>query len=109
MGAAAEDSRTGESLGRYRLLEVVGTDGTCDAYRATDSRDSSEVTIRVLRPEFALQSSVVQSFVSRPRTLSGLSHPNVSRVIAVESDDTGIPYVVEERIVGQPLAEMLAA
>ncbi|MDD9938629.1 MAG: protein kinase, partial [Myxococcales bacterium] len=109
MGEAAQDSRAGEVLGSYTLIEVETSDGTCEAYRATDSRDSREVTVRVLRPEFALQSAVVQSFVSGPRTLSGLDHPNVTQVIAVESDDTGIPYVVEERVRGQLLSQMLEA
>ncbi|MGD8862580.1 MAG: protein kinase [Myxococcales bacterium] len=109
MPAVSEDSRAGERLGRYKLLEVLSSSDTSEAYRATDESAGSTVRIEVLRPEFALHSKVVASFVDGPRSLSGLTHPNVSRVLAVESDDTGIPYVVQEHLEGQPLSEMLAA
>ena len=60
-------------------------------------------------PEFALQPSVVRGFLQAPKTLTALRHPNVSQVLAVESDETGIPFVVEELVEGESLARMTAA
>ena len=105
MGAAAHETRTGELLNQaYELHEVLESEGVCDIYRATDRKRARVVRIRLLRPEFALQSGVVQSFLHAPKTLTGLRHPNVSQVLAVESDDTGIPFVVEEHVEGESLA-----
>jgi serine/threonine-protein kinase len=110
MGAAAHDSRTGELLNKsYELHELIEPGGVADTYRATDRKRSRTVKVTLLRPEFALQSSVVQGFLSMPKTLTGLRHPNVSQVIAVESDETGIPFVVEEHVEGEPLARTISA
>ena len=110
MGAAAHDSRTGELLNQsYELHELLEPGGVADTYRATDRKRARTVKVTLLRPEFALQSSVVQGFLSMPKTLTGLRHPNVSQVIAVESDETGIPFVVEEHVEGEPLARTIAA
>ncbi len=109
MGAAARENRTGELLaGRYELHEVLEAGEVYDTYRATDRRDSLAVAIKLLRPELALRSAVVQGFVSGPKRLAGLRHPNLARVLAVESDDTGIPFVVEERVEGEPLSRSIS-
>jgi len=108
MAAPARDSRSGELLNDvYELHEVLDSDGIHDTYRATDRRDARVVKVKLLRPEFALQSNVVQRFLRAPRTLTGLRHPNVSQVLAVESDETGIPFVVEEHVEGESLARTI--
>jgi len=45
--------------------------------------------------------------VKAPNLLTQLEHPNVARVWSVETDATGIPFVVEEPCSGQSLAAML--
>jgi serine/threonine protein kinase len=108
MAAPARDSRSGELLNDvYELHEVLDSDGIHDTYRATDRRHARVVKVKLLRPEFALQSNVVQRFLRAPRTLTGLRHPNVSQVLAVESDETGIPFVVEEHVEGESLARTI--
>jgi serine/threonine-protein kinase len=108
MAEAARETRTGELLNEaYELHERLEEGGTFDIYRATDRKGERTVRVKLLRPEFALQSNVVQGFLREPRTWSGLRHPNVSQVLAVESDETGIPFVVEEHVDGEPLARTL--
>jgi hypothetical protein len=109
MRAAAHESRTGDLLSaRYELHEVLESAEFYDTYRATDRKSSRTVSVKLLRPELALRSKVVQGFVSAPKTLTGLRHPNVSHVLAVESDEIGIPFVVEEHVVGEPLSSSIA-
>jgi serine/threonine-protein kinase len=108
MAQAVRESRSGELLNEsYELHEVLESDGVHDTYRATDRKAGRAVRVKLLRPEFALQSNVVQRFLRAPRTLTGLRHPNVSQVLAVESDETGIPFVVEEHVEGESLARTL--
>jgi serine/threonine protein kinase len=110
MGVAAEESRSGELLNAsYELHELTVPGAVSDSYRATDRARSTTVQVTLLRPEFALQSAVVQRFLHTGKTLTGLRHPNVSQVVAVESDDTGIPFVVEENVVGERLSQTLQA
>jgi len=108
MRNAATDTRTGEFLNqKFELRELLESSEVHDTYRALDRTNASEVKVRLLRPEFALQSTVVQGFVRAPKTVAGFKHPNVAQVFSVESDETGIPYVVEEFLRGETLTQML--
>jgi serine/threonine protein kinase len=108
--AKEESSRSGDLLNdAYELHELLESDGDQHTYRATDTRDGSSVQIKLLRPELALQSGAVQRFLKVPKTLSGLRHPNLSQVIAIESDELGIPFVVEEHVQGEPLGKTVAS
>jgi len=109
MGAAGRETRTGELLNAvYVLHELLESEPIYDSYRATDRRRARVVKVRLLHPELALQSSVVEGFLRAPKALGGLRHPNLSQVLAVESDETGIPFVVEEHVEGEPLTRMIA-
>jgi hypothetical protein len=55
-----------------------------------------------------LQSKVVQRFLGTPKALIGLRQPNLAEILTVESDETGILFVVEEHVEGEPLSRMLA-
>jgi eukaryotic-like serine/threonine-protein kinase len=108
--AKEESSRSGDLLNdAYELHELLESDGDQHTYRATDTRNGSSVQIKLLRPELALQSGAVQRFLKVPKTLSGLRHPNLSQVIAIESDELGIPFVVEEHVQGEPLGNTVAS
>jgi serine/threonine protein kinase len=103
MGEPARDTRSGELLNdAYELHDVLASEGSYDVYRATCRETRRPVRVRLLRAEFALQSSVVQRFLGGSKTLAGLRHPNVSQVLAVEPDETGIPFVVEEQLPSGP-------
>lgn len=110
MDGQATATRTGETLadGRYRLDRHLGDEGAAEAYAATDTHGGSAVLVRMLRPEHALRARVIESFVALPKALVKLSPPHVARVLDVTTDDTGIPFVVEEAPSGQSLAELLA-
>ncbi|MDD9965397.1 MAG: protein kinase [Myxococcales bacterium] len=108
MALADKDTRSGELLaGRYRLGQRVFAGGVTETYRAT-AQDGSDVSVRVLRPEYALQAKVVDSFLAMPRSLKEVTHASLPAVLAVELDGTGIPFVVEDLVEGESLEAMLA-
>lgn len=108
MGAAAEASRSGDLLNdTYELCELLESGVVHQAYRARDTRDDRVVRIALLRPELALRAGVAQRFVKGATAFTQIDHPNVARVLSVETDVSGIPFVVEEVIEGESLAKML--
>jgi serine/threonine protein kinase len=105
MGEAA--TRLGEVLNdAYELHELVSSSGDFEIYRGTDRRTRSGVLIKLLRPEVALRSGVVEGFLRGPRSLSEVSHASLPAV-HVDTDDTGIPFVVEETVEGRTLATLI--
>src|SRR5688500_1413998 len=108
MGAAVNASTPGDRRNdTYELCELVESRDTHQLYSARDTRNDRVVHIALLRPEVALRNGVAQRFVKGPKALSQLDHPNVARVWSVESDATGIPFVVAEPRAGQSLAAMI--
>lgn len=110
MSAAVNASRSGDLLNdTYELCELVESRDTHQLYSARDTRNDRLVHIALLRPEVALRNGVAQRFIKGPKALTQIEHPNVARVWSVESDATGIPFVVEEPKSGQTLASMIEA
>jgi serine/threonine-protein kinase len=109
MADALESSRTGDLLnGIYELHEALATGADSDTYRATDTRRGSSVQVTLLKAELALRAGAVERFLELPRALSGLRHPHVAQTLGIELDETGIPFVVQEDVKGEPLAKALA-
>jgi hypothetical protein len=108
MAAAVNASRSGDLLNDiYELCEIVESRDTHQLYSARDTRNDRLVHIALLRPEVALRNGVAQRFIKGPKALTLIEHPNVARIWSVESDATGIPFIVEEPKSGQTLASMI--
>src|SRR3954470_18095690 len=107
MGSPA--TRLGDVLNdAYELQELLSSTKQLEVYRARDKRTRDAVQITVLRPEFALQGRVVDSFLRGPRCLAAVSHQSLP-LVRVDTDDTGIPFVVEEAVEGRSLAALIAS
>jgi serine/threonine protein kinase len=101
-------TRLGDVLnGAYELNELLSAQDSHEIYRATERKNGRGVRVKVLRAEFALQGKVVEGFLRAPRSLQKLTHTSLPSV-RVDSDDTGIPFVIEEAVDGRPLDELLA-
>lgn len=102
-------TRLGDVLNdTYELLELVSSDRQLEVYLAKDTRTSGDVRVTLLRPEFALQPRVVEGLFGGPRRLSAVSHASLPSV-HVDTDDTGIPFIVEEAIEGRTLAALIGS
>ncbi len=98
--------RSGDSLGRYDLLEEIGEGGMASVFRARDNQLRREVAVKVLFPHLARRGEVVQRFHREARAAAGLEHPNILRIYDVgggEQDDP--PFIVMELIRGRTLLE----
>ena len=103
---------TGDSVGRYELLEEIGEGGMATVFRARDPQLRREVAVKVLFPHLAKRADVVRRFAREARAAAALEHRNILRVLDVGvPDGTSLapPYLVMELIRGQSLAEFCQA
>lgn len=108
MGRQATTGRSGEILeGRYRLVRLVGENDHAELYEGTDTQAASPVLIALLRAELCLLKKHHDAFTRLPKALLNVEIANITEVLAVRSDDTGIPFVVEESTKGSPLVRLL--
>jgi tetratricopeptide (TPR) repeat protein len=99
------DPGIGESLGNYRLAELIGTGGMGRVYRAVraDQEYEQHVAIKRIRPGLDVD-QIISRFRSERQILATLEHPNIARLLDGGTDRNGLPYLVMEYVEGtQPL------
>ncbi len=88
---------------KYAVVQSLGSGGSGEVYEAENLLLGKRVAIKhlsakVVGPEIAPQ------FTARLREIAQLDHPNIATLFDVGSAD-GRPYIVGERLRGQPLSQ----
>ena len=96
----------GDTLGTYKVLDLVGRGGMGEVYRARDTRLKRDVAIKVLPRAFAADRERLRRFEQEARSAAALNHPNIISVHDMGTAD-GSPYIVSELLEGQNLREVL--
>lgn len=97
----------GTLLGRYRLVEKVGSGGMGDVFRAVDAALGREVAVKVLPAEAVAGPERRRRFETEARSAAGVSHPNLVPVHDVGECD-GVPFIVQELVDGHTVEELLS-
>ena len=93
----------GKTLGRYQLLERIGSGGMGEVWRSQriDGVIEQTVAIKILQP---LSSATMRArFDLERQILSTLEHPGIARILDAGSDELGTPYLVLEYVQGTPI------
>lgn len=84
---------------RYEVLELIGTGGMSDVYRAKCHKLNRFVAMKVLKQEFSGNTEFVSKFRVEAQAAAGLMHPNIVNVYDV-GEENGIYYIVMELVEG---------
>jgi eukaryotic-like serine/threonine-protein kinase len=103
---AAASSLAGQTIGAYRLLNLIGQGGMGDVWLAerSDGHFEKRVAVKLLRFAVASSSAAVR-FKREGRILAQLSHPNIAELLDAGVTSTGQPFLVLEYVQGQPITE----
>jgi serine/threonine protein kinase len=72
----------GTGLGDYELVELIGSGGMAEVYRARQlTAFGREVAVKVIRAEFSKQQEFRERFLREAQSISRLSHPNILPLI----------------------------
>jgi len=96
----------GTSLGPYRIESAIGAGGMGEVYKATDTRLSRTVALKVLPPRFADDPDMRGRFEREAQTIAGLNHPHICTLHDVGEQD-GTRFLVMEYVEGETLADRL--
>src|SRR5256885_5201957 len=77
-------------------------------YMARHPLIDRRVAVKVLRPEYAQDRTLVQRVFNEARAANAIRHPNIIEVHDVGLLPDGLPYLMMELLEGEPLARRIA-
>ena len=92
----------GQTLGKYRILEPLGSGGFGTVYLAEDTWIDKRVAIKVPHR----QNLDFGELLREPRLLASLNHPNIVTVITAEKQDN-VFFIVMEYVPGETLETII--
>ncbi len=95
-----------QALGKYRLMEVIGTGGMGTVWRGVD-RFGNALAIKILHSSQTVTESQLKRFWREAEIMARLPHRNICRVYEMNEFD-GIQYLAMEFVDGLPLSDLLS-
>jgi eukaryotic-like serine/threonine-protein kinase len=94
----------GESLGIYKIVDLIGEGGMGVVYQAEHTLIGRRVAIKRLLPEFTRDAEVVDRFMNEARAAARIQHPGLCEVFDFGHHTDGSAYIVMELLEGESLA-----
>lgn len=115
VAAMAQDHGSGalpQSIGRYRIIQLIGEGGMGSVYEAQQDSPHRLVALKVIRAAFPSK-HMVRRFEREIEILGRLHHPNIAQIYEADVAEvpgvggaiTRLPYYAMEFINGLPLIE----
>jgi Tol biopolymer transport system component len=101
-----------QTLGRYRLVSLIGEGGMGKVYKAFDSSLERSVAIKILPADVVRDPARVARFMQEARAASALNHPHVMTVYDIgeeklEGEAESTRFIAMELIEGSTLRELI--
>ena len=104
---ALNDNNIGKRLDNsYELLNLVGTGGMADIYKARDIAENKFVAVKIMKTELSQDEDFIRRFRNESKAIALLSHPNIVKISDV-SFSSELNFIVMEFIDGITLTEFI--
>ncbi len=100
------ESRVGDKLAHYQLVEKLGAGGMGLVFKAHEAALRRNVAIKVLLREFVKDEQFLQRFQQEAQAVGGLNHPNIIQIYYT-GEQNGIVFFAMEFVEGQSLESLL--
>ena len=107
----AVDKLSSEVLeGKYQALRVIGKGGMGVVYEGNHLKTGRKVALKFLDPALRKKSGeAYDRFKREARAAAAIHHKNIVQVYDMGENESGIPYIVMEHLVGEDLYSRIAA
>jgi eukaryotic-like serine/threonine-protein kinase len=98
--ALALRDQSGQTIGRYKLLQQIGEGGCGMVYMAEQEEPvRRKVALKVIKLGMDTK-EIIARFEAERQALALMDHPNIAKVLDAGATDTGWPYFVMELVRG---------
>jgi serine/threonine protein kinase/Tol biopolymer transport system component len=105
----------GTRFGPYEIIELAGSGGMGEVYKARDSRLERTVAIKILPAHASANPDLKQRFEREAQAVANLKHPNICVLHDIGREDPspgsgqgGTDFIVMEYLQGETLADRIA-
>ena len=92
--------------GRYEIIEELGAGGMGCVYRAYDKKLNEEIALKIIKPEIAAESRMVERFRNELKTARKIRHQNVCGMYDLHEEGK-ILYLTMEYVRGEDLKSLI--
>jgi len=96
----------GSTVGHYLIDKLLGEGSMGKVFRAKDTRDDTDVALKVMTEEAARSKSAKRRFLREARAARAVDHPNVVRILEVFEEDA-MPVIVMEFLAGKSFEDLI--
>jgi serine/threonine protein kinase len=100
------DLLIGQTIGHYKISELLGTGGMGEVYLATDIVAGRKAALKLLPFRFTGDAERLKRFQQEARAVVALNHPNILTVYEI-GEDHSTHYIASELIEGETLRQRL--
>src|SRR5438552_3925722 len=101
--AESEERLTGQTIGSYKIISLLGEGGMGEVYLAEDTRLGRRVALKRLPGRFSFSSERVRRFEQEARAASALNHPNIVTIHEIGRANS-LQFITTEFIDGKTLS-----
>lgn len=102
IAANDDELETGQLLGGYKILKVIGKGGMGEVYLAEDSALNRKVALKLVKRGMN-SVDVLRRFHYEERILANLNHTHIAKLFGSGMTPEGQPYFVMEYVDGLPI------
>lgn len=95
-------SWVGRRIGRYRLLDVLGSGGMGQVFLAEQEEPKRQVALKLVRSEMTSEAAG-ERFRAEQQALARLNHPHIAQFLEADVTEDGRPFFAMELVEGHPL------
>jgi serine/threonine-protein kinase len=93
--------------GKYQIVRLLGDGGMGSVYEGRHTVLGTRVAIKVLHPELARRTGLVERFLQEARVAAQIRSPHVVQVTDVDRTPEGDAYIVMELLEGESLSAVM--
>ncbi len=96
----------GQTLGHYKIVEMIGSGGMGEVYKARDLHLDRFVALKILPAEKVADPDRKRRFVQEAKTASALNHPDIIHIYDIATE-AGVDFIAMEYVEGKTLYERI--